>query len=122
MVSATAAGEVSYPRRPGGSQAIVDRVVSAEREEPLRLLVATGRCDHPRAETLSELQREQRNAARPKGQHGLPRAQAAAARQRVPGRDGCAGEACRLLEREMIGEVHERVLVENRVLGQHPVE
>jgi hypothetical protein len=109
VVGAAALGERAHALVPRGRRPVVDDLVGAERPQPLCLLVAAGRRDHARAERLGELQREQRDAARPQRQDGLARPQAAPARERVPCSDRGARQRRGLLEREMIGDQHDRV-------------
>jgi hypothetical protein len=90
----------STPRPPVSAHALVPRrrrpVVGAERPQARGLRFAARGRDHAPAEHLGELRCECRDRG---------------ARQRR-----------RLLEREVIRDADERVLVKERVLGEHPVE
>jgi hypothetical protein len=90
--------------------------------EPFSLFRGRGGRDHLSAQQSRELQRENRDAAGPLGQHRVSGGYAAMAGQRHPGGHGGARQGRSLLKREIAGHRDCRFLVDHRVFREHAVE
>jgi hypothetical protein len=85
-------------------------------------VVATTRAPAARASWRANREGEQGHAAGAEREDGLAGEEREPAGERVPGGDGGARQGGHLLEGEVRGHGHERVLVEHDVLGEHPIE
>src|SRR5262249_56852575 len=93
-----------------------------EGTEVRQLGVAGGERDDAAAEELGELKREEGDAARAQGEHGLAGDHWLGPQERIPGGDTGTGQGGRLLPRKVRGYLHGPLLVEEGMLGEHAVE
>ena len=96
-------------------------MVGPELPRPFPLGLALRRDDHARARGLGELQREYRHAARTLGQDDAARSDMGGLEKRVVCGDAGAGKSGCLLEREVLRNGHDSLLVQHGFLGQHAV-
>jgi hypothetical protein len=121
QVDAVSAGLVDSPAVPVGVVAVVEACVEAQADGALQLFLAAGDSEYARTFQPRELQRKDGDAAGSLDEDRASRHDVAGS-QRVPGRDGGAGQRGSLLKAEMAGHLDEAVLIQDHLFGEHAVD
>ena len=121
QVDAFAAGLVHRPAVPVGVFLVVEAGVEPEGASTVKLRIARGDSEHAQSVKTGKLDGKDGDAAGSLDEDGGPRLQVGGG-ERVPGRDGGAGQRGSFLKAEVVGNADQAGLLEQDVIGERAVD